>query len=130
MANLFERLGRQRPPVPAPANKQLRRSTDVDAFLVTLLLHGPVLATTIEQHGKAQGFTHRQLTRAKERMKILSLREVGPAYGKWLWALPGHASPKAGIVVLANQADLEVPRTDTPVVNLRAHPQGSAPSGL
>jgi hypothetical protein len=59
-------------------------------FLQDILLNGPVLAATVEERGKARGFSKDQLDRAKRKLEIVAFKE-SKMDGRWFWALPQHA---------------------------------------
>ena len=100
MAGLFERL---QPPAPAPsptkkATKQPRKRADlvaqwekdakIKSFLRDILAKRPVSATAIEKRGTEQGFTRKQLWRAKKLIGIISFRKGRGFEGRWFWTLP------------------------------------------
>jgi|TARA_R100000093_G_scaffold19671_3_gene11321 transcriptional regulator with XRE-family HTH domain len=60
----------------------------IQAFLADLLKDGPVLAQTIYQAAKAEGFSHYNLTRAKRILKVNSFKDRDVTYGRWYWRLP------------------------------------------
>ena len=59
---------------------------DAESFLFTALAQGPLPATAIESLAKQQGISPRTLKRAKERLKVRSLKSSMP--GGWEWSLP------------------------------------------
>jgi hypothetical protein len=96
MVDLFRRLDAGRPPPPAEEEierprKQSRRSADPQVFLMDVLVNGPVPTIIIEERGAVHGFTKKQLRYAREKMKIVTFKEVGKRHGRWISALPQHA---------------------------------------
>lgn len=104
MASLFERLNEGRQP---PATQQAKKTTErrprnagfvaqgekdtkIKAFLLDILAKGPVPATTIQKRGVAQGFTKKQLWRAKGLIGIISFRKGQGFEARWLWARAQH----------------------------------------
>ena len=92
MANLFERLNKDRPqPIKKPIKGVTKKhGTDPKTLLMDVLANGPVPATIVEARGAAHGITRKQLRRARERMGIVPFKETGKINGRWLWALPPH----------------------------------------
>jgi hypothetical protein len=88
VADIFERLSKGRPPPPEGAIKQPpRRREDPKIFLKDILANGPAPVTLVVERGTARGFTKRQITYARERMKIVSFKGPGMSRG-WFWVLP------------------------------------------
>jgi hypothetical protein len=88
MVSLFERLSAGRPPQIEGAVKQpLRRRESPKIFLEDILSNGPAPTTLVIERGKARGFTKRQITYAREQMKIVALKGRGMD-GCWFWVLP------------------------------------------
>src|SRR6476619_5546274 len=85
MATLFERLNRGRPsPEAAKPKRQLKntdlvaqwvKDTKIKTFLMDALAKGPVSATTIQKRGTEQGFTRKQLWRAKGLVGVISFKK-------------------------------------------------------
>ena len=76
---------------PSPLERivqQSRRHADLKAFLLDVLLGGPVPVTLIVERGTAHGFTEKQLRYAREQMNIVAFKETGRPHGHWLWVLP------------------------------------------
>ena len=86
MATLFERLSRGRPSAEEPI-RQPRRRDDQRAFLLDVLVSGPVPVTRIEERGAAHGFSKKQLIYAKQHMGIVVFKEAGRRNGRWFWCL-------------------------------------------
>ena len=95
MADIFERLGRGRPPPTEEASKPQLRGADPKAQLKTLLAdvlaNGPAPTTLVQERGAAHGFSKKQLWDAREKMKIVAFKEIGKRHGRWFLALPQHA---------------------------------------
>ena len=87
MVSLFERLDRGRPPPTEEPIRQPRRRDDQRAFLLDVLVSGPVPVTRIEERGAAHGFSKKQLIYAKQHMGIVVFKEVGRRNGRWFWRL-------------------------------------------
>jgi hypothetical protein len=101
VANLFDRLGKERP---QPAKKTIERrprnagfvaqgekDAKIKSFLLDLLAKRPVLATAIQKRGATQGFSKKQLWRAKRLLGIISFRKEGYGFeGRWYWARAQH----------------------------------------
>ena len=88
MASLFERLNAGRPAPPSEKASTLsRRREDPKIFLEDILSNGPAPATLIIERGKARGLTKRQITYARERMKLVALKGPGKDAG-WYWVFP------------------------------------------
>ena len=96
MVSLFERLKEGRPPPTEEAIKQPRRGDDRRAFLLDVLVSGPVPVTRIEERGAAHGFSRKQLRCARQHMGIVSFKEAGKPHGHWFWALPQHTTGYPG----------------------------------
>jgi hypothetical protein len=88
MPNLFEKLGKGRPlPIEATDKQPPRRREDPKIFLKDILANGPAPVNLIIERGAEHGFTKRQITYARERMKLIALK--GPRMGgPWFWVLP------------------------------------------
>ena len=86
MANLFERLAQGRP-LAEDASKQPRRREDPKIFLRDILSNGPAPANLVIERGAERGFTKRQITYAREQMKLIALKGPGKD-GGWFWVLP------------------------------------------
>jgi hypothetical protein len=87
MADIFKRLAQGRPPPTEEAIKQPHRREDPRIFLNDILANGPAPATLVEERGRRRGFTKRQITYARERLKIIALKGPGVG-GSWYWVLP------------------------------------------
>jgi hypothetical protein len=108
MATLFERLDRGRPsPEAAKPKRQLKntdlvaqwvKDTKIKTFLMDALAKGPVSATTIQKRGTEQGFTRKQLWRAKGLVGVISFKKGRGYEGRWFWTLsqnpPSTINPK------------------------------------
>ena len=70
MVSLFERLDKGRPPPEEPV-KRPRGRDDQRAFLLDVLVSGPVPVTRIEERGAAHGFSKKQLIYAKQHWALL-----------------------------------------------------------
>ena len=55
-----------------------------------ILAKGPVPTTTIQKRGAAQGFTKKQLWRAKGMIGIISFKKGTGIQGRWFWARAQH----------------------------------------
>ena len=86
MVSLFERLDKRRPPTEEPI-RQPRRRDDQRAFLLDVLVSGPVPVTHIEERGAEHGFSKKQLIYAKQHLGIVVFKEVGRRNGRWFWRL-------------------------------------------
>jgi hypothetical protein len=84
--NIFERLAKGRP-LTEVAIKQPRRREDPKIFLRDILANGPAPANLIIERGAERGFTKRQITYAREQMKLVALKGPGKD-GCWFWVLP------------------------------------------
>jgi hypothetical protein len=109
MADIFERLAQGRPPPTERPIRQPRRSDDQKTFLLDILANGPVPVTLVIERGAARGFTKRQITYAREQMKIISLKGPGD-HGRWFWVLPHD---NRGIP--AQQATPSTPHLQVPI---------------
>jgi hypothetical protein len=86
--DIFERLSKGRPPPPEAATKQPpRRREDPKIFLKDILANGPAAANLVIERGAERGFTKRQITYAREQLKIIALKGPGMG-GCWFWVLP------------------------------------------
>jgi hypothetical protein len=100
MATLFERLGKpreakkstERRPKNAGFVAQGEKDAKIKAFLLDILAKGPVPTTTIQNRGAAQGFTKKQLWRAKRLLGIISFRKGRGFEARWLWARAQHTN--------------------------------------
>ena len=98
MANLFDRLSTGRPRQVKKATERRPRNAGfvaqgvkdakIKAFLLDILAKGPAPTTTIQKRGAAQGFTRKQLWRAKKLIGIISFRKGRGFEGRWFWTLP------------------------------------------
>jgi putative DNA primase/helicase len=70
------------------AGQPTKHRNTVRHFLCTILAGGPVLQSTIIEHGAEHGFGYDQLRRAKEALGIKSFKKEFNC--PWLWALPQH----------------------------------------
>ena len=87
MANLFERLAHGRPPQIEGVIKPPCRREDPKIFLKDILAAGPAPANLVIERGAERGFTKRQITYAREQMKLIALKGPGMD-GCWFWTLP------------------------------------------
>ena len=87
MVNLFARLAQGRPAPVETGSKQPRRREDPKIFLKDVLANGPAPANLVIARGAERGFTKRQITYAREQMKIIALKGPGMD-GPWFWVLP------------------------------------------
>jgi hypothetical protein len=88
VATLFDRLGKGQPPTTEGGIKQPpRRREGPKIFLEDILANGPTPATLVIERGAAHGFTKRQITYAREQMKLIALKGTGKD-GCWFWVLP------------------------------------------
>src|SRR6478672_8909369 len=86
--DIFKRLSAGRPPPTEGAIKQPpRRREDPKIFLKDILAAGPAPVNLVIERGAARGFSKRQITYARERLKIISLKGPGMSRG-WFWVLP------------------------------------------
>jgi hypothetical protein len=84
--NLFKRLGAGQPPTERVI-EQPRRREDPKIFLKDILANGPAPANLIIERGAERGFSKRQITYAREQMKLVALKGRGKD-GCWFWVLP------------------------------------------
>jgi len=95
--DIFRRLSAGRPPTEM-ANKQSRRREDPKIFLQDILANGPAPATLVIERGAERGFSKRQITYAREQMKLVAIKGPGKS-GSWFWVLPhdnrGVPAPRA-----------------------------------
>jgi hypothetical protein len=61
-------------------------------FIADVLINGPVPTVTVLQRGAERGFTKKQITYAKEQMKVIAFKDR-VRYGCWFWLLPHHEKP-------------------------------------
>jgi hypothetical protein len=99
MADIFERLSAGRPPPTEGGAKQPpRRREDPKIFLKDILAAGPAPANLVIVRGAERGFSKRQITYAREQMKLIALKGPGKG-GGWFWVLPhdnrGIPAPRA-----------------------------------
>ena len=100
MANLFDRLGKpqqikkttERRPKNAGLVAQGEKDAKIKTFLLDILAKGPVPTTTIQKRGAAQGFTKKQLWRAKGLIGIISFRKGWGFEARWFWVRAPHAN--------------------------------------
>jgi hypothetical protein len=90
VATIFDLLGKERPA--AKEIEQPRRNADLRAFLLDILMDGPVPTTLVIERGVARGFTKKQITYARAKMKITALKET-KRWGRWMWVLMPPARP-------------------------------------
>ena len=88
MKDIFERLSAGRPQQAERAHEQPpRRREDPKIFLKDILANGPAPVNLVIERGAERGFTKRQITYAREQMKIIALK--GPGIDScWFWVLP------------------------------------------
>ena len=67
--------------------KQSRRHADLKTFLMDILANGPAPANLVIARGAERGFTKRQITYAREQMKLIAFKGLGKG-GGWFWVLP------------------------------------------
>jgi hypothetical protein len=76
---------------PPPLEKTIKqppsRREDPKIFLEDILSNGPAAATLIIKRGTERGFSKRQITYAREQMKLIALKGPG-VRGAWFWVLP------------------------------------------
>ena len=77
--DIFKRLSAGRPPAEEVTKQPPRRREDPKIFLKDILANGPAPATLVVERGAEHGFTKRQITYAREQMKIIAFKETG----KW-----------------------------------------------
>jgi hypothetical protein len=85
--DIFKRLSAGRPPATEEPVKQPRRREDPKIFLKDILANGPAPANLVIARGAERGFTKRQITYAREQMKLIALKGPGMD-GCWFWTLP------------------------------------------
>ena len=86
--DIFERLSEGRPPPTEEAIKQPpRRREDPKIFLKDILANGPAPANLVIERGAERGFSKRQITYAREQMKLIAFKGPGKG-GGWFWVLP------------------------------------------
>lgn len=100
MANLFERLApgqsqqtkklTERRPRNAGFVAQGVKDAKIKAFLLDILAKGPAPTTTIQKRGAAQGFTRKQLWRAKGIIGAVAFKKGMGIQGRWFWARAQH----------------------------------------
>ena len=105
VADIFERLAKERRPTTEEAIKQQRKSADLvsrwkqkteaEAFLMDVLANGPMPTAIIEELGAARKFSKMQLWHAKQRMGAVAFKKKGKFDGGWLWSLPQNAPKPA-----------------------------------
>jgi hypothetical protein len=98
--DIFKRLSAGRPPAAETAHEQpSHRREDPKIFLQDILAAGPAPATLVIERGAERGFTKRQITYAREQMKLIAFKETGKYGGRWFWVLPhdnrGVPAPQA-----------------------------------
>ena len=84
--DIFSRLSAGRPPAEGAVKSQRRRE-DPKIFLKDILANGPAPANLVIARGAERGFTKRQITYAREQMKLIALKGPGMD-GCWFWTLP------------------------------------------
>jgi hypothetical protein len=103
--DIFKRLSAGRPPSPEGAVGQApRRREDPKLFLKDILTNGPAPVSLVIERAANRGFTKRQITYAREQMKIIALKGPGLDSG-WFWVLPHdnrsvptqQVTPKTGV---------------------------------
>jgi len=80
----------ERQPKNAGFVAQGEKDAKIKSFLMDILAKGPVPATTIQKRGAAQGFTRKQLWRAKQLIGIISFKKGQGFESRWLWARAQH----------------------------------------
>jgi len=104
--SIFDRLGATRPPPTEGATKQHpRRREDPKIFLKDILANGPAPANLVIARGAERGFSKRQITYAREQMKLVALKGPG-ANGGWFWVLPYDNRAVPAPVAVPNTAHL------------------------
>jgi hypothetical protein len=86
--DIFKRLSAGRPPTEEAVRQSPRRREDPKIFLKDILAAGPAPANLVIERGRERGFTKRQITYAREQMKLIALKETGKYGGCWFWVLP------------------------------------------
>jgi hypothetical protein len=104
VADIFERLAKERRPTTEEAIKQQRKSADLvsrwkqkteaEAFLMDVLANGPMPTVIIEELGATRKFSKMQLWRAKQRIGATAFKKK-EQNGCWFWALVQHAPKPA-----------------------------------
>jgi hypothetical protein len=88
MASLFERLDKGRlQPTEGVIKHAPPRREDPKIFLKDILANGPAPVNLVIERGAKRGFTKRQITYAREQMKLIALKGPGKS-GCWFWVLP------------------------------------------
>jgi hypothetical protein len=90
VASIFRLLEKERPA--AKEIEQPRRNADLRAFLLDILMDGPVPTTLVIERGITRGFTKKQITYTRAKMKIAALKET-KRWGRWMWVLMPPARP-------------------------------------
>ena len=95
MVDLFKRLSAGRPQQAKKTTERRLKNADfvaqgekdakIKSFLLTILEKGPVPAATIQKRGAAQGFTRKQLWRAKRLLGIISFKKGQGFVSRWFW---------------------------------------------
>ena len=95
---IFKRLSAGRPPAEGVTRQPPRRREDPKIFLQDILANGPAPATLVIERGAERGFSKRQITYAREQMKLVAIKGPGKS-GSWFWVLPhdnrGVPAPRA-----------------------------------
>ena len=87
MVSLFERLSAGQPPTEMAIKQPPRRRENPRIFLKDILANGPAPVNLVIARGAERGFTRRQITYAREQMKLIALKGPGMG-GGWFWVLP------------------------------------------
>ena len=74
--DIFERLAKGRPAPAEEASKQPRRREDPKIFLKDILANGPAPVNLVIARGAEHGFSKRQITYAREQMKLVALERA------------------------------------------------------
>jgi hypothetical protein len=90
VATIFDLLNKARPLT--KEIEQPRKNADLRAFLLDILMDGPVPTTLVIERAMARGFTKKQITYARVKMKIAALKET-KRWGRWMWVLMPPARP-------------------------------------
>ena len=69
---------------------QGEKDAKIKSFLMDILAKGPVPTTTIQKRGAAQGFTRKQLWRAKGIIGAVAFKKGMGIQGRWFWARAQH----------------------------------------
>ena len=85
--DIFKRLSAGRPPAEGVTRQPPRRREDPKIFLQDILANGPAPATLVIERGAERGFSKRQITYAREQMKLVAIKGPGMD-GRWFWTLP------------------------------------------